>query len=144
MPPPSRRRGAKPDAATLDELARASASGGQLRKAPPSDPVLDVGSGTPAGDRETGPRRRRGRSDHDPAPTTGKTKVGYYQDPDDVARARAAYEWTRLQENHRSFSDLIAAALMREVARLEEKYNNGQPWPPVEPGHIPTGKPLGS
>jgi len=33
---------------------------------------------------------------------------------------------------------------MREVARLEAKHHDGQPWPAVEPGQLPTGKPLGS
>jgi len=76
--------------------------------------------------------------------TAGKAKVGFYQAPDDTARARAAYDWTRPQEGHRSFSDFISAAVMREVARLETKYHDSEPWPALEPGRLPTGKPLGS
>lgn len=75
---------------------------------------------------------------------TRKDKVGFYQRPDDTARARAAFTWTHAQEAHRSFSDFVSAALMREVDRLEAKYNGGDPWPPMDAGQIPTGKPLGS
>lgn len=73
----------------------------------------------------------------------GKSKVGFYQDADDTARARAAYDWSRPHEGHRSFSDSVASALMREVSRLEAKYHDNKPWPAVEAGQLPTGKPLG-
>lgn len=33
---------------------------------------------------------------------------------------------------------------MREVERLEAEYHHGEPWPPMEPGELPTGKPLGA
>lgn len=79
-----------------------------------------------------------------PTSTGGKEKVGFYQRTDDTARARAAFTWTRAQEGHRSFSDFVATALMREVDRLERKYNAGDAWTPMDAGEIPTGKPLGS
>lgn len=141
MPTPTRRRGAHPDARALDELGQAPAAAGRLRKAPTGDPVLDAGSAGPAAEPAAAaraPRPARSTS------TAGKAKVGFYQDPDNTARARAAYDWTRPHEGHRSFSDFIAAAVMREVARLEAKHHDGQPWPAVEPGQLPTGKPLGS
>lgn len=75
--------------------------------------------------------------------TSSKGKVGFYQRPEDTARARAAFNWTRLQEGHRSFSDFVAEALMKEVVRLEQEHHAGAPWPPLDPGHLPTGKPLG-
>ncbi len=136
MPPTTRRRGASPDSAALDELTQASAGPGWLRKAAPADPVLGAGS-TPADEpAATAPRGRRSsspRSERAPVSTGGKAKVGYYQDPDATARARAAYDWTRPHEGHRSFSDFIAAAVMREVQRLERKYHEGEPWPAVSP-----------
>lgn len=155
MPTPTRRRGARPDAQALDELGQAPATGGRLRKAPTADPVVDAGSPGPtaepaeAGERVTGGAGRPAAAARAPQPprstsTAGKAKVGFYQDPDDTARARAAYDWTRPHEGHRSFSDFIAAAVMHEVARLEAKHHDGQPWPAVEPGQLPTGKPLGS
>ena len=161
MPAPTRRRGARPDTQALDELAQAPAGGGgRLRKAPTADPVLSAGSPQPGPtERARGPEVDQDAAAARPArtpaaarpprgeratPTASKAKVGFYQDPDHTARARAAYDWTRPQEGHRSFSDFIAAAVMREVARLEAKYHDGQPWPAVEPGQLPTGKPLGS
>lgn len=139
--PPTRRRSASPSAEDLASLAETPIVGGRLRKAPNSDPVLGV-AGTPAthpdsADSFAAPSRRT------PKPPS-KTKVGFYQAPEDAARARAAYDWTRPHEGHRSFSDFISSAVMREVERLEEKYQDGQPWPALEPGELPTGKPLGS
>lgn len=158
MPAPTRRRGARPDTDALDELTQAPAAGGRLRKAPAVDPVLSAGS-TSETVQGRGPevdQRKPAAAQPARAPaavrvpraervtsTAGKAKVGFYQDPDDTARARAAYDWTRPREGHRSFSDFIATAVMREVAQLEAKYHDGQPWPAVEAGRLPTGKPLG-
>jgi hypothetical protein len=151
--PPSRRRGASPDRATLAELAQAPPRG-RLRKAPAADPVLGaVGTAPadradsdvpPAGDRRGRRRAAGGPAERTDPPPAAKTKVGFYQDGADTARARAAYDWTRPQEGHRSFSEFIAAAVMREVYRLEAQYHDGKPWPPVQPGQLPTGKPLGA
>jgi hypothetical protein len=155
--PPSRRRGASPDRTTLAELAQAPPRG-RLRKAPATDPVLgpvgtsaENSSDNPAGnsadtDQSTARAGQRGRARAEPTGTStpAKTKVGFYQDTADTARARAAYDWTRPREGHRSFSDFIAAAVMREVHRLEAEYHAGNPWPPVQPGQLPTGKPLGA
>lgn len=148
--PPTRRPGTAPDAQDLDELAQAPGTAGRLRKAPASDPVLGAAS-TPTGttvevDTSLPPPKRAAARPARSKPTTPatKSKVGFYQDPGHTGRARAAYEWTRLHEGHRSFSDFVAAALMREVARLEAAYHDSQPWPPLEPGELPTGKPLGS
>jgi Centromere-binding protein ParB C-terminal len=135
--PPTRRRGSSPDADALSALARPPAAGGRLRKAPVADPVLGT-SGRAAEPVATVTRVKQ------PRVTGGKEKVGFYQLGDDTARARAAYDWTRPQEGHRSFSDFIASAVMREVARLETKYHQGEAWPAVAPGQLPTGKPLGS
>ena len=72
-----------------------------------------------------------------------KPKVAYYTDPDDADRARGAYRATSLQEGHRSWSDFLAAAVLKETERLEEKYNGGQPFPSIGAGGIPTGRPMG-
>jgi len=120
-----------PDAQALDELGQAPQVAGRLRKAPSDDPVLSASSPSAGSATEVNPpkaaairpvrRPAAGRvaaSDRVTS-TAGKAKVGFYQAPDDTARARAAYDWTRPQEGHRSFSDFISAAVMREVARLE-------------------------
>lgn len=97
------------------------------------------------------PTRRRAAGPRSPAATqpaagstAGKPKVGFYQRAEDTARARAAFVWTRPQEGHRSFSDFVAAAVMAEVERLEAKYHGGKPWPAMDAGQLPVGKPLGS
>lgn len=134
--PPSRRRGASPNAEDLAGLGDAPAPG-RLRKAPAADPVLGVAAASaPNPAPESSPAAAKG------APA--KTKVGFYQSVEDTARARAAYDWTRPRTRHRSFSDFIAHAVMREVERLEAEYNDGQPWPSLEPGELPAGRPMGS
>lgn len=107
-------------------LGQAPQVAGRLRKAPSDDPVLSASSPSAGSATEVNPpkaaairpvrRPAAGRvaaSDRVTS-TAGKAKVGFYQAPDDTARARAAYDWTRPQEGHRSFSDFISAAVMRE------------------------------
>jgi hypothetical protein len=144
MPAPQRRRHGRPDAdalAGLDDTSPAPAAGEdepttpRLSKAAADDLVL----GTPA--------RGRGARTAPPARTASggagaKARVGFYQLTEDTARARAAYKWTGNQEGHRSLSDFFAAAIMKEVERLERDYNGGRPYAGIEPGDIPTGKPL--
>lgn len=76
--------------------------------------------------------------------TASKIRVGYYQHPDRLSRARSAFHHSRVQEGHRSLSDFIDHAIMREVERVEGLYNDGQPWPPLDAGKLPTGRPIGS
>jgi len=145
--PPTRRPVARPDAQALEQLGQAPAVG-RLRKAPAADPVLGPAIAGPVDPppvpptSAAKPEKRTFPPTAAPTPKAGKSKVGFYQDPTDTARARAAYDWTRPHEGHRSFSDFIAAALMREVGRLEGQYHDGSPWPAVAPGQLPTGKPM--
>lgn len=69
--------------------------------------------------------------------------MSFYQDAESTARMRGAYEWTRLQEGHRSFSEFMDTTLMAEVRRLEEVHNEGGPFPSVEARGIPQGRQLG-
>lgn len=141
-PPTQRRSPTRPDADALAALSAPSRPA--LAKAPASDPVL-AARGTaptpaaepPAPAAKAAPRRKTAAQ-----PTAEKTKVGIYQDPDEAARARAAYTWTRANEGHRSFSDFISHAIMREVQRLEDEYNGGKSWVAIGPGELPTGRPL--
>jgi hypothetical protein len=135
MAKPERRRStlgaAQPYAPTTPPVAAAPA-GAQTPSSPPqAAPVADqVTAATPAPSR---------------APKAGKKpKVSFYQDPEDTARARAAMVHTQGVEGSRSWSEFVDRALMREAERLEQRYNSGQPWPPVEAGEIPRGRPMGS
>lgn len=71
-----------------------------------------------------------------------RAKVSFYQDPQDTARARGALLHTMAAEGPRTFSALIATALMTEVERLETTYNDGHPFPPLGPRELPQGRPL--
>lgn len=73
-----------------------------------------------------------------------RPKVSFYTDADDAARARGAFRATLGQEGHRSWSDFLAAAVLAETERLEAKYNGGEPFPSVEAGGIPLGRPMGA
>lgn len=89
-------------------------------------------------------QNRRTAPQADVTRTAAKIRVGYYQHPDRLARARSAFHWSRLEEGHRSLSDFIDHAIMREVERVEGLYNDGQSWPPLDAGELPTGRPIGS
>jgi len=136
MTTPARRRGVRPTPDDLAGIDQAPTPPGKLAKAAPQDPVIGAQPPAPAAGEPT-------RSAADVVrETAGKRKVGYVQDPDDTARARAAYNWTRANTGTRSFSDFIANAVMAEVERLEKQYNGGRAWAGMHAGQIPTGRPL--
>lgn len=139
--PPTNRRAAAADTAALDALT--APASGRLRKSPAADPVLGQAAPQAEGGRPQ-PDRRRRRSNPNPDPGAGpnaKTKVGFYQVAEDTERARGAFEYTRAVEGHATLSEFIAAAVMKEVERLEREYNHGKPWPSLRAGTIATGNP---
>ncbi|KFC52528.1 hypothetical protein V1463_11910 [Micrococcus yunnanensis] len=80
------------------------------------------------------------------AASTGKKyppKVTFYHPQDDTARMRGAFRHTDREEGDRSLSDFIHKAVMAEVERREQKYNSGKPFPDLEAGSIPRGRPMG-
>ncbi|MEW5012214.1 ParB family protein [Clavibacter michiganensis] len=79
-----------------------------------------------------------------PAAKTAKNKVSFYTHPDDADRARGAYLHTQIQTGHRSLSEFIDSAVMDKVKHLEERYNDGKPFPSVTPGSMAQGRPMGS
>lgn len=72
-----------------------------------------------------------------------RPKVSFYQHAEDTARVRGAIVHTMAQEGSRTLSDFINNAVMAEVERLETKYNNGRPFPPLKAGEMPQGRPMG-
>ncbi len=40
---------------------------------------------------------------------------------------------------YRNLSDVVADAVQEKITTLQAEHNNGQPWPEVGPGAIPTG-----
>jgi hypothetical protein len=79
--------------------------------------------------------RRRGRR-------AGAVQITFYIDAEQAARARAAFMRTQGPEGNRTWSDFIADAVRRETERLERTYNDAQPWPGVQAGAMPTGRPV--
>lgn len=55
-----------------------------------------------------------------------REKISYYQDSEDAYRIRAAHVNTIARTGYRSLSDFIASAAMKECARLEAAYNDGE------------------
>lgn len=70
-------------------------------------------------------------------------KVSFYQDAENTARMRGAIFATRHEEGYRGLSDFIDSVLMAEVERLEAKYNDGQPFPPVKADRGHAGRQIG-
>ena len=63
-----------------------------------------------------------------------------YYTEEQAEQVRAAFKAAGMQEGDASVSDLIVRATMREVKRLQRKYNGGKPWPPVPAGELRRGQ----
>ena len=147
--PATQRERSKPDLDSLEAITSTEAPRRRVTKAPQEDAVLGVSSlaATPAA--PAAPKRTRTQKPKNtpapkaekPKPQPAKKKVGFYQAADDIDRARAAWFHTRSFERSGSWSDFIAAAVLREAKRMEAAYNDGKPWPAVKTGSIPTGRP---
>lgn len=59
---------------------------------------------------------------------------------EDADQVRAAFLAAGAAEGYGSVSDLIEAAAMREVRRLQRKYNQGRKWEPVKAGTLRPGR----
>lgn len=119
-----------------------------LKKAPKTSVVSELGGRPPSpapaveseqGRHETEPEPVRqavpeSTPQVDPAPKQDKPakpkreKISYYQDSEDAYRIRAAHVNTIARTGYRSLSDFIASAVMKECARLEAAYNDGEPF----------------
>ena len=61
--------------------------------------------------------------------------------PEEVAsRARGAFWATGHLTGIKSLSEWVADAIATKLVTDEQRYNNGQPFPSIEPGEIPTGR----
>ena len=93
--------------------------------------------GSDAGASEDSARRRRSRTSPD------RVQRSFYLSRDLVDRARAAVHATSGHPGEAyNLSELAGRVLLAEVRRLEECYNAGEPFPPVDsvpPGPGPAG-----
>lgn len=75
--------------------------------------------------------------------TTDRQKITAYVPADTAAQARAAIRHVPVAvHGYRNVSELVADALARLVQDLQDKHNDGQPWPPAEAGDVPRGRPV--
>ncbi|MGO1568937.1 MAG: ParB family protein [Brachybacterium sp.] len=119
------------------------ATTGKPRKSSPFAGGSPVNPPAPASDQSLA---REERTSAPAAASSGKKyppKVTFYQPQDDTARMRGAFRHTDREEGDRSLSDFIHKAVMAEVERREQKYNSGKPFPDLEAGNIPRGRPMG-
>ncbi len=59
---------------------------------------------------------------------------------DDADQVRAAFLAAGHAEGYASISELIEAATLKEVRRLQRKHHNGQPWEGAAPGALRPGQ----
>jgi hypothetical protein len=71
----------------------------------------------------------------------GKSKSfsPYFTDAD-AEQVRAAFLAAGGTEGYASVSEMIEAATMREVKRLQRKHNQGRKWDPVPAGSLRRGQ----
>lgn len=101
---------------------------------PPSEAVAPPPSPAPA------PAPANGEKEQ--AKTAWPKKESFYRSAEVAERMRAAHMNTMMTEDgQRSLSAFISAAVMERVERLEGKYNDGKPWPPIRRDQIPKGPP---
>src|SRR5699024_11933119 len=75
------------------------------------------------------------------APRRHPKKVSFYQQPEDTARLRGAVLHTMIAEGHRSLSQFVIRAVMKEVHSLEVKYNVGKQFTAVSSNDMSQGRP---
>ena len=63
-----------------------------------------------------------------------------YFTQDQAEQVRAALQAVGHAEGYASLSDLVVAATMREIKRLQRKHNAGKPWDPVPAGTARPGR----
>jgi hypothetical protein len=63
----------------------------------------------------------------------------YFTEPD-AQQVRAAFLAAGHLEGYTSITEFIEAATMREVRRLQRKYNAGKKWPGVPAGALRRGR----
>lgn len=74
-------------------------------------------------------------------PIPKKTKsVSPYFTEDDADQIRAALNAVGRLEGYASITELVEAATLRELRRLQRKYNGGRKWPGIPAGQARRGR----
>ncbi|UKA56668.1 hypothetical protein LFT45_22585 (plasmid) [Arthrobacter sp. FW305-BF8] len=74
-----------------------------------------------------------------PIPKKNKTVSPYFTE-EDADQIRAAVAAVGQFEGYASITDLVEAATLRELRRLQRKYNKGKKWPGVPAGQMRPGR----
>lgn len=74
-----------------------------------------------------------------PIPKKSKTVSPYFTE-DDADQIRAAVQAVGELEGYPSITALVEAATLRELRRLQRKYNGGKKWPGVPAGELRPGR----
>lgn len=112
--------------------------------ATPKDDVMDELLGKPSGGSEVMPAVPADTAEH--VIDVSRPRMTVYMSRDLQAAVRAAVYWTRNQpEGYENLSDLLEDAAQDMIQRLQERYNDGQPFPPMPTGkRLKRGRPIGS
>ncbi|MDN5795470.1 MAG: hypothetical protein L0H79_06920 [Intrasporangium sp.] len=90
-------------------------------------PATPAGGHVPAGqtaEPEARPEQEAMRRSGQP-----KQRMPFQAAPDTLARIRATEHTARLREGFATMSEWMEDAMLRECQRLENEYNDGQPFP---------------
>ena len=74
-----------------------------------------------------------------PVPKKTKTVSPYFTETD-AEQIRAAVRAVGHLEGYASITELVEAATLRELKRLQRKYNGGKKWPGVPAGQLRPGR----
>jgi hypothetical protein len=74
-----------------------------------------------------------------PIPKKNKTISPYFTE-EDANQIRAAVDAVGQLEGYASITDLVEAATLRELRRLQRKYNKGKKWPGIPAGRLRPGR----
>lgn len=75
--------------------------------------------------------------------TKDRTKVSFYTTQETAGQVRAALTHVpAAAHGYRNISDLIDDAVNEKIQQLQQRHNQGQPWPAADPGTVSRGRPL--
>ncbi len=72
-------------------------------------------------------------------PRRTKKKGSFFYE-DDLEQIRAAVQAVGQLEGYASITDFVEAAALRELKRLQRKYNGGKKWPGIPAGELRPGR----
>lgn len=74
-----------------------------------------------------------------PIPKKTKSLSAYFTE-EDTDQIRAAVNAVGYLEGYASITDLVEAATLRELGRLQRKHNGGRKWPGIPAGQMRPGR----